>query len=97
MLDEDTQRFIEIKERASAASAGPWKRTRGITGTVICRHNVDHTDYEQIIVAYPYANTVDTEKDLQFIENAREDVPWLVGQIEQLMMRLKESNGRYFR
>ena len=88
------ERLKEIKARYTHANPGPWIIERGgysgnnwmVGDFGICER--DGKDYRVIVTTYAVnASRLcgDAEDDAHFVAHAREDVPWLVEQIEKLM------------
>ena len=79
MTDAELQ---AIKERADAATAGPWHYDSYST--------VFLADAEAIC----YVPDQPRSKNATFIAAAREDVPALVAEVERLRVEAKELNGK---
>jgi hypothetical protein len=91
MLDE--QRLAQIKQRARAATPGPWEarnlesesiwdgypEVRTATGTYVAQTVYDNLDYS---VEH------NVEEDTLFIAHARQDVPDLVAAYEEALAEL---------
>lgn len=84
MIDE--KRIAKIKARAEAATPKPWKPDRP-DGSYV----VSDTGFNVAMTRRDY--------DANFIAYAREDIPYLLGEIERLQAQLTESktaiNGTY--
>ena len=93
--EPDTDRIAEIKARCEAATRGPWEWNpenfkggwSGITGkdgvdVLFPNHCNDGDD------GYAWFEDIPNNKDADFIANAREDIPFLLGQIDRLKMML---------
>ena len=82
-----TDRLDEIRSRAEAATPGPWgvfaKR-----GGDVCEVLDAHHDQ----VCRMYAYDEDTLADATFIAHAREDIPYLLAEVEQLPRRLAATD-----
>jgi hypothetical protein len=84
-------RIDEIKERFNASTAGPWQKNG--TGTIICDLTEDcqNTVISSNHQLAGWRNSAENiAADFEFIANSKEDISFLLGEIE----RLQESNSR---
>ena len=91
MEKKDIKRIREIKERAEKATPGKWKVEKYY-------HDEPYEEYiksaavvvrNRTITRNDWSNPV--EDDLVFIANARQDIPYLLAKIEELV---NEKEGR---
>lgn len=104
MISDVTDRLEQIRKRSESATVAPWvvdtKENMGENWCVGCVMNCgaaanDSGDYSNYIVTTDNVpgsqmNGADARDDADFIANARQDVPWLLDEIE----RLRAENGR---
>lgn len=82
-----SNRLSEIKAREQLATKGKWMSIDGQfviepNGDGICQtFDCDGEDY------------LNHENNLEFIANCREDIPWLLGEIERLKKQLEVLVG----
>ena len=78
-------RLTEIADRAASATPGPWEAS----GSTVWRSTGDGTptDFSGVAVAYvpPLADPQEGRPDADFIAHAREDVPYLLGEVARLI------------
>jgi hypothetical protein len=74
------EQLAEIRKRAEAATAGPWKYTD--------RDNVVYTANADYKYAVEVAEEIGHKFDGEFIAHAREDVPKLIAEVERLRREL---------
>lgn len=100
-MDERARRIAEIRAREAVATPGPWGRYGwpGIDGVItpmigymeqspgLNLGSTKHT--EPIARFYGYMHPVEANTD--FAAGAREDIPWLLDQIEQLEEQVKKG------
>lgn len=80
-----TDRLQEIKERAEKATPGPWD---SVCSSGAIRHvvrNVDHDSY----CSNESNHETFGKYDGEFIAHSREDIPWLIREIEAAKERIK--------
>jgi hypothetical protein len=80
------ERLAQIRAREQAATKGPWRveeHRPSLTRMVVSEDGTLDVDLGYV------GNR--TEPDAEFIARAREDIPWLLGQLEEL---LEELGGR---
>ena len=73
-------RLDEIKKRAEAASPGPWDFRSGLGWFDVHAHPYLHNSGNVLISVHN--GTPENKRDADFIAHAREDVPWLLAQLE---------------
>jgi hypothetical protein len=73
-----SDRLTEIATRAAAATKGPWKveRDEPTLSRLVC--NDDRT----LEIDFGYLGN-NTQPDAEFVAHAREDVPWLLAELEK--------------
>lgn len=78
-----------IKARCEAATPGPWQTTvfYGVSSPKSKGYSVDTDKYVGVV------EEVSLKKDAEFIAHAREDVPKLVAEVEQLQSRIRQLEG----
>lgn len=91
MDKKDIKRIREIKERAEKATPGKWKVEKYYhdepyeefikSAVIVCRNRtITRNDWSNPVMA-----------DLEFLANARQDIPYLLAKIEELV---NEKEGR---
>ncbi|GFE20145.1 hypothetical protein [Streptomyces nigrescens] len=86
-----SDRLTEIAARAAAASDGRWQPYRKLDGSLVV-YAVRDREIRPLFVA----NQASAE-DTEFTARAREDVPWLLAQLEQaraIAVELENENAR---
>ncbi|MFE1319523.1 hypothetical protein [Kitasatospora phosalacinea] len=97
------EQLAEIEGRAAAATAGPWEpwlETRGAIGgcsVILVQRDTSDVDNEMYLNHYidnrqVASPNVQLDADLDFIANARQDVPHLVAEVRRLRALLR-ANG----
>lgn len=86
-----SDRLTQIKAREKAATEGPWKvcpdeNTNGELSLVCCGPEGEHGG--------PICSDPLTDADADFIAHAREDIPYLLGEVERLTTELDELRSR---
>ena len=80
-----TDRLDEIRARAEAATPGPWRELDAAYGMIV--HDTG-PDSAQIVVL---ADHRFGGPDSTFIAHAREDIPYLLAEVERLRMAMAEA------
>jgi hypothetical protein len=85
-----TTRLDEIRKRVEQATPGPWERSdfaHAVDDTfeVKSRGKLYQNGYPSLV-----ASEAD-RRDANFIAHAREDIPWLIAEVERLQMELAEA------
>jgi hypothetical protein len=86
----DERRIAAIAARVSATTAGPWK-------AMLEGH--DHSSGSSCIVAATGGIELDgaTDADLEFIANARQDIPYLLAELHRIVSLLNSGDeGKAF-
>ena len=90
-------RLEEIRERESKATPGPWGYRQAVGGQIPCHGSKAHFSKARICGGPECVRVgvVDSGEmaDLEFIAHAREDIPWLRGEVERLNQALKRKGG----
>lgn len=80
----NAERIEEIRKRAEAATAGPWKY---YAGCVVTENEGDAVLYANI------GEEVDgLDADIEFVEHAREDIPALLAEIDWMRKELAQCH-----
>lgn len=88
-------RLSEIRARCEAATTGPWKyQDNGFDGGI---YGADHL---MVVGGEPHEGRIEDGPDAQFIAHSREDIPYLLEEIERIesgwkgALELANNNGR---
>jgi hypothetical protein len=88
-LPQDPKRLVAIRERVEAATDGPWRVT---TDGDDPPGDYGDSDAEHGWIEPHGAYTADRATN-EFIAHAREDVPWLLAEVERLTRALDDLHG----
>lgn len=82
----DEQRIADISARTEAATSGPWKAM--IEGR-------DHSSGSSCIVTKNGGIDFDgaTDSDIEFMANARQDIPYLISELRRLEKILNDQES----
>jgi len=83
-------RLEEIKLRCEKATPGPWEYD-GINNILTVPSGSEEDGYVSPFTAYLGELK---GKDIKFIAHAREDIPWLLTEVERLYDNLNSSNAK---
>ena len=87
-----TDRLDEIRARAEAATPGPWKQGDINSRGVISRFDVysEHAGYVDVASVW-------NSEDRDFMAHAREDIPYLLAEVERLrsLLAVVECTDQY--
>ena len=83
-------RLTEIKAREAAATKGPWRGVKDgiVSEAVLARAEAAGESFDPDIVVTDCGYYPPRYADAAFIAHAREDVPWLVAEVERLRAEL---------
>lgn len=119
-MSEQAQRIQEIKARADAAYPGEWRGTDGYSDQVLSigndglvdRHICDIRGWGHLtgrgsgaLHMTDEAAGKQMQNDAEFIAHARQDIPWLIEQLEaalkkqqpMLVLPVPTRDGKYFK
>lgn len=99
------KRLEEIKKRAEEATKGPWESDqilyvwqRGDGGGMVLDTDIDGEGEGSIVRARGVGRGLSRDqqkKNLEFVAQARQDIPWLVDRLEKALQYLREGKAKY--